>query len=224
MTTLAKPRSPSAAEPVAADFTPANWEVVPFGPDSPLTDDLLERIGALFPGRKVERTARGELAVSPPNAHGGSPEYEAEITIQMGIWKKTDGFGIIAAATKGYEDEEVGDVHAPDVSWMSPERAAAAPKPSRDQGMFVGVPEFAIEIMSKSDSTPDHIRRCRAWIERDVQVMWMIDPFNRTLRVFRAEDPSGAEPEFLDAVGKIAVGPLMPGFELDFDEVWSVWE
>ena len=51
----------------------------------------------------------------------------------------------------------------------------------------------------------------------------MLDPFNRTLRIYRQDDPDGAPPELLDAAGRIAVGPLMPGFEMDFDEVWAVW-
>lgn len=215
MTTLVKQR--------IDDFTPANWEIIPFGPDCPLTDDLLERLGTILPARKLERTADGKLAIGPPIKHDGSPEYLADMGFQIGIWSKS-GRGVAASGSKGYADGETSEVHSPDLSWISSEQAAAAPKPGRDQGMFVGVPEFAIEIMSKSDSIPDHIRRCRAWIERGVQVMWMIDPFNRTLRIFRAEDPGDAEPEFLDAGGKIAVGPLMPGFELDFDQVWSVWD
>ena len=57
---------PAAPKPRAVnddDFTPAR-----------LADDLLERIGDLFAGCKIDRTARGDLAVSPPNARGGSPE------------------------------------------------------------------------------------------------------------------------------------------------------
>ena len=223
MTTPAELQALSGAEPIVDGFTPAHWEIIPFGPDCPLTDDLLERIGAMLPARKVERAAEGKLAIGPPVTHDGSPEYAADIALQMGIWSKSSG-GIIASGSKGYADGETGEVHSPDISWLSPRQIAAAPKPGRDQGMFVGIPAFAVEFSSKQGGIPDHIRRCRAWIERGVQVMWMIDPFNRTLRIFRAEDPSGAEPEFLDAAGKIAVGPLMPGFELDFDEVWSVWE
>ena len=223
MTTLTRQRAQDERG-LVDEFIPASWSIIPFGADCRLTDDLLERVGSVFPTRKIERTARGELAMSPPNAHGGSPEYEAEIAVQMGIWRRAGGRGIIAAGTKGYEDEETNEVHAPDISWMSPEQVAAAPKPGKEQGMFVGAPAFAIEIMSKRDSIPDHIRRCRAWIQRGVQVIWMIDPFNRTLRIFRDTDPEDAEPELLDAVGRIPVGPLMPGFELDFDEVWAVWE
>ena len=223
MTTLTRQRAQDERG-LVDEFIPASWSIIPFGADCRLTDDLLERIGDVFPARKIERTARGDLAMSPPNAHGGSPEYEADIGAQVRIWILSGGIGVVASATKGFEDEETGEVHAPDISWISPEQMGAAPKPGRKQGYFVGAPAFAIEIMSKRDSIPDHIRRCRAWIQRGVQVMWMIDPFDRTLRVFRAEDPIDAEPEVLDAVGKIAVGPLMPGFELDFDQVWSVWE
>lgn len=218
------------AQPVAPkprvnddDFTPSSWTVVPFKPPACLTDDLLERLGDLFAGCKIERTARGDLAVSPPNAHGGSPEYEAECVAQVRNWIKADGDGSLATATKGYEDEETGSVHAPDVSWITQEQKDAAPAPSRTEGMFRGVPAFAIEILSKRDAIAEHDRRCRAWIARGVQVMWMLDPFNRTLRIYRQDDPDGAPPELLDAAGRIAVGPLMPGFEMDFDEVRAVW-
>lgn len=57
-------------------------------------------------------------------------------------------------------------------------------------------------------------------------MMWMLDPFNRTLRIYRQDDPTGdpgAPPELLGADGRIPVGPLMPGFEMDFDSVWDVW-
>lgn len=209
--------------PVNDDFTLGSWTVVPFKPPACLTDDLLERLGDLFAGCKIERTARGDLAVSPPNAHGGSPEYEVPLSAQVWLWIKADGFGSVASATKGYEDEETGSVHAPDVSWITQEQKDAAPAPSRTEGMFRGVPAFAIEILSKRDTIAEHDRRCRAWIARGVQVMWMLDPFNRTLRIYRQDDPGGAPPELLDAAGRIAVGPLMPGFEMDFDEVWAVW-
>lgn len=216
-----------AAKPERADlrdgFTPASWTVVPFAPPSCLTGDLLEQVGTLFAGRKVERTARGDLAISPPNAHGGSPEYEAECVAQIRNWIREDGDGSLATATKGYEDEETGAIHAPDVSWITQEQKDAAPRPGRDQGMFRGAPAFAIEVLSRRDTVADHDRRCRAWISRGVQVMWMLDPFNRTLRIYRRDDPEGAPPELLDADGRIPVGPLMPGFEMDFDSVWDVW-
>ena len=161
-----------AAKPGRADlrdgFTLDSWAVVPFAPPSRLTGDLLEQIGGLFAGRKVERTARGDLAISPPNARGGSPEYEAECVAQIRNGIREGGDGSLATATKGYEDEETGAIHAPDVSWITQEQKDAAPRPGRDQGMFRGVPAFAIEVLSKRDTIADHDRRCRAWIARGV--------------------------------------------------------
>ena len=62
-----------------------------------------------------------------------------------------------------------------------------------------------------------------AQVRNWIKAMWMPDPFNRTLRIYRQGAPEDAPPELLDAAGRIPVGPLMPGFEMDFDEVRAVW-
>src|SRR5437588_11982649 len=69
-------------------------------PAKPVTDDELLELSRQNPGYQFERTAKGELVVTPMG--GQSSHREHEISLQLGIWTKRDGRGIAFSPSGGF--------------------------------------------------------------------------------------------------------------------------
>ena len=97
----------------------------------PISDEQLERVCAQNPGWKFELSATGELVI---NVYAGdeSSDVGTELGRQVGNWRIGGGGGRARDASAGYrlsDETGPGPLLEPDVSWVSPERLAAA---SRD--------------------------------------------------------------------------------------------
>ena len=90
--------------------------------DLHLTDDQLYAICRLNRELPIERTAQGELWIMAP-AGWDSSRRNAEITLQLGLWAKRDGTGVVVDSSAGYLLPN-GAGRAPDASWVSYDRLA----------------------------------------------------------------------------------------------------
>lgn len=76
-------------------------------------------------------------------------------------------------------------------------------------------PTVAVEIVSPDQSVPALREKCRAYIERGVEVCWLIDPAGRWVEVFdRERDAVRLRP------GAFLECPQMPGFRYPIAELW----
>ncbi len=157
----------------------------------------------------------GRVVVVPP-AH--FPQGEVELTI---------GSLVLAAARKrggrafgpsqGFE-LSTGDTVAPDASWVSPDRwAAASPTP----GSFLPMtPELAIEVLSPSTAARDRGEKRGIYEAAGVEEYWIVDLERRTISVHVREGERFAEPRTYGS-GETVTCTVLPALVVAIDDVCS---
>ncbi|MBN9518904.1 Uma2 family endonuclease [bacterium] len=71
-----------------------------------------------------------------------------------------------------------------------------------------GVPTLVVEILSPNDTHEMIHEKVRAFARAGVPLVWVIDPDDRTVKVYRP----GAEPELFNLTQRLPAHPAMPGF------------
>ena len=185
-----------------------------------LTDQQLEQISADNGNLQLELTAKGELVVLPPT---GDPDSfrEARLTTRVDNWAMQDGSGITSGPSGGFRLPN-GAVYAPDVSWVLGERLEAWRNDQEDsfegsRGGFPGLcPDFVLELRSRSDTLASLQRIMEEYLENGARLGWLVDPINRRVHVYRPGEPV----EIVENPETISGDPVLPGFELDLNEIW----
>ncbi len=186
---------------------------------SPISDEQLERICAQNPGWKFELSATGELVI---NVYAGDESSDAGLEIggQLRNWRIGGGGGRARDASAGYRlsnETGPGPLLEPDVSWVSPERLAAA---SRDdlRGAMTLSPDLVVEIRSPSDRLRDQQDKMQIWMHYGVRLGWLIDLPSRNVWVYRPD----AEPQLLERPAMLAGEDVLVGLEGDCREIWRL--
>ena len=140
-----------------------------------ISDEDLERICNDNPGWKFELDD-GELVV---NVYAGdeSADVGHELNRQVGNWRVGGGGGRGRDAQAGYRMTDADGrtrLLEPDVSWVSPERLAAA---TRDdvKGAMSFNPDFVVEVRSPSDRLRDQQTKMDIWMHYGVRLGWLVD-------------------------------------------------
>jgi Uma2 family endonuclease len=85
-------------------------------------------------------------------------------------------------------------------------------------------PVFVVELMSPSDRRTVRVRMIQAkmeeYIANGVQLGWFIDPFQKKVYIYRPTEPA----ECLDNPADLCGDPVLPGFVLNMNEVWTPGE
>lgn len=78
-------------------------------------------------------------------------------------------------------------------------------------------PDLAVEVISKSNTPAEMMKKRREYFEAGVRLVWMVDPEQRTVTVFSSQDESKAlsESDVLDG------GEVLPGFTLNVGQLFS---
>ena len=189
--------------------------ILRFPPEHPLTDDLLLRIGDLNDGWRFERTTEGALLMNFA-AGGESSEIEREFSGQLGNWRLNHRQGRVYSPSVGIRHAD-GRVMMPDAAWISPERLGKRTRAER-QGLIDAVPDFVVEVRSPSQSLEEQQRKMEDWIAYGVRLGILVDPEDRQVFVYR---PNRA-PEQLERPAQLSAEPELPGFTIDFNEVWTL--
>lgn len=80
------------------------------------------------------------------------------------------------------------------------------------------MPDFAIEVLSPEDRASRVAERVDFYLRAGTSLIWVIDPELENVSVYRR----GEQAEFRKGEGKLDAGPVLPGFELDLDELFKV--
>ncbi len=102
-------------------------------------------------------------------------------------------------------------VRAPDIAFISKERAALA-----GTGYFPGAPDLAVEVLSPSDRPSRVSRKVQQYLAAGARLVWVIDPEDRTAAVYRP----GREMTLLEADGVLDGEDVLPGFRLPLADIW----
>ena len=215
---------PPTSTPAQRSRGPAEI-TLPFPPEHPLTDELLEQLGDLSPQHLIERGPRGELIITPV-ARSGSGRITIELGRQTGNWQIATGDeGEADDSSPGFALNGDEEVRAADFSYFTAEQVQRMPDEGSEAGYPHETPTFVVEIRSKSQSVQHQIDRCHMWIERGSAVAWMLDPFEQRVHVLRAESSATGRTAVVatvyDRPNAIEVGPEMPGLTITFERIWK---
>jgi Uma2 family endonuclease len=173
----------------------------------PVTDGEILELSRRNPGYQFERTAAGELVVTPTGSDSG--RREQEIALQLGGWAKGDGRGITFSPSTGFRLAD-GALVAPDASWVRRDRWQALS--TDEQERFAPLcPDAVFELRSKHDSIDELRAKMQHYLANGAHLGVLIDPYEHTVEIHRP----GRYPELLRAPVSVALEPELPGFVLD---------
>ena len=171
---------------------------------------LIER----FPEHQLEREPNGLVTIMPPT-HGGSSIRENLIGRRVGNWCESHNNGMTFSSSGGF-DLPSGATKSPDVAWMSDATLGLLSPKDIEEGFVPAAPDFVAEIRSGSDSLEKLKTKIKdSWIANGVRLAWLIDPYEETAWVYRA-DGTVDKVEGFDK--QLSGEDVMPDFTLDLSE------
>ena len=171
-----------------------------------ITDAQFQQFCEKYSNYSLEYSAEGELIIMPPTDRGTSSR-NAMIIFQLMKWTLETGGGCVTDSSGGFILPN-GSRLAPDASWMSDAR----------DGQHSPVPEFVIELLSPSDRIKAAQRKMAEWIENGVELGWLIDPYSRTVTIYRPDQEPESRKDLTELEGE---GPV-EGFLLNLAPVWAI--
>ena len=163
---------------------------------------------------RFEMDKRGHLIIMPPTFLETS-RINNEINFYLTGWAKKDKTGI-AFESDGMFTLPNGAKRAPDAFWITKERYFALSQEERENRFARIVPDFVIELRSKSDSLKKLQAKMREYIENGARLGWLIDPTEKRVHVYRGDKTI----EVFDNPNTVSGEDVLRGFELDLTEIW----
>ncbi|MGB9181803.1 MAG: Uma2 family endonuclease [Pyrinomonadaceae bacterium] len=179
-----------------------------------LTDEEFFEFCQLNKDLRIELTSAGDLIVMPPTG-GKTGSRNFHLIVKFGVWAEKDGTGL------GFDSSTVfslpnGAKRSPDLAWVRKERWDALTDVEREKFPPL-CPDFVIELRSHTDSLAVLKSKMEEYIENGAQLGWLIDPVKKKVYVYRPQ----ASVEILDNPQSVSGEPLLNGFALELEKIWS---
>lgn len=156
---------------------------------------------------------RGELVQMSPakRKHGSVGEL---FGIYLGYHIATRHLGEVYLAETGFLLAESPDtVRAPDFAYVRQERLVQI---AGNDGYIPIPPDLCVEVISPNDRPADIERKVNDWLEFGTRIVIVINPKNRSTRVYR----SPTEVEVLSESDTLRLEDLVPGWSLKLMEIF----
>lgn len=183
----------------------------------PVSDDAFDAFCRDNPLLRVERDAHGALIIMPPTK-GFTGRRGAEIVGQLRNWAREDGTGVYFGSEAGF-DLPNGARRSPDAAWVRGEAVQALTDEER-AGFLPLCPDVVVELRSSTDRRAHLEAKMEEYLANGARLGWLVDPVEDppTVTVYRPD----ADPETLRAPESVPGDPVMPGFTLGLEAVWSL--
>lgn len=171
---------------------------------------------ARLPDRDASRLelVRGRVVREPPAGFGHSVSG-ADLVSRLAAYVRKYGLGKITGADGGFIlFEDPPTVRAPDVGFVARERIPAGGSP---RGYFPGAPDFAVEIVSPSNTAREIAEKIGDYLDAGARLVWVIEPRSRSIIVHRP----GREPRTYWEGEEVDGGDVVPGFLVAVGEVFE---
>lgn len=162
---------------------------------------------------RLERTATGELIVTPPTG-SETGNRNADLIGQLWLWNKQTKLGKVFDSSTGFTLPN-GAQRSPDLAWVRKDRWEALTSEER-KGFAPICPDFVMELRSESDRMEPLRTKMREYMENGAQLGWLIDRKNRRVEIYRQKQ----EVEVLENPKTLSGEDVLPGFLLSLAEVW----
>ena len=163
---------------------------------------------------RIELTRDGDLLIMPPTGgHTGRRNFT--LTGLFGAWVEQDGTGVGFDSSTGFTLPD-GAKRSPDLAWVKRSRWEQLSEEEKEEFPPL-CPDFVVELRSPSDTLNALHRKMQAYIDNGAQLGWLIDPPEKKVYIYRP----GAEVSSLENPAMISGDPILPGFVLDLQRLWS---
>ena len=135
---------------------------------------------------KLERDANGTIIIMP-NTGGKTGDRNSEVNFQLRLWNKQHKLGRVFDSSTAFKLPSTA-VRSADSAFVSQVRWDALSEQEQEQFPPLA-PDFVIELMSKFDSLKDaKSKMLTDWMANGCRLGWLIDPFNQTTYIYRADE------------------------------------
>ena len=156
--------------------------------------------------QKFERRADGTIELMSLTG-GESGRRNSRLTSRLDRWAEESGQGVVFDSSTGFRLPS-GAVRSPDAAWVSQAVWEALSDEQRRKHLPL-CPDFAVELLSETDSISDTIIKMQEYLNNGLRLGWLIDPKTETARVFCA-DGSVEVKSFAD---NLSGEDVLPGFQ-----------
>lgn len=184
-----------------------NTVVLNLEPIVHLTDEQFYQLCVMNRDLKLERSARGELIIVSP-VGGESGIQEADLITDLNIWNRQTKLGKVFSSSTIFRLPNGAD-RSPDAAWVRLERWEALTAEQRQKFPPL-MPDFVIELRSKSDRLKPLQDKMQEYLENGMRLGWLINPQERQVEIYRA----GIPVEVVQLPALLCGEEVLPGFVL----------
>ena len=178
-----------------------------------LTREQFYELCAANPELKLERNANGELVIMSPTG-GETGAWNSDITIDLGIWNRQTATGRTFDSSTGFSLPRGSD-RSPDAAWIPIEKWNAL-TPEQRKRFLPLCPDFAIELLSPTDSWIKGLAKMQEYQDNGCRLGWLIDPERKRVAIYRL----GQSVEILEAPTSLSGEDVLLGFVLNLENIW----
>lgn len=176
-----------------------------------VTPEEFARLCQLNRDLRLELTKDGELIVMPPTG-GETGKRNSKLNARFVVWNEQTELGEVFDSSTGYDFTAFGGKNpSPDVSWIEKSRLEDVDI----SGFIPVVPDFVIELRSKTDSIKDVRAKMEEYRRVGVRLGWLINPQQQQVEIYRV----GQDVEILEASVTLSGEDVLPGFVLDLRSI-----
>ena len=179
-----------------------------------LTDERFEQICQSNRDLRFERTSTGELVVMSP-AGSDTGRQNSGLSGQLWLWNRQVRLGVSFDSSAGFTLPN-GAIRSPDLSWIKQERWDTL-NASQKRKFAPICPDFVVELCSKSDRLIDIQIKMQEYLDNGTRLGWLIDPESKSAQIYRQNQ----RVEVQNAPNSLSGEDILPGFELDLQEIWA---
>ncbi|NEP02632.1 MAG: Uma2 family endonuclease [Symploca sp. SIO2E9] len=183
-------------------------------PTLKITQEQFELLASANRDVRLERNATEELIIMPPTG-GNTGKRNLDIEGQLWLWNRQTKLGVAFNSSTAFQLPNGAD-RSPDAAWVSQDRWDAL-TPSQQDTFPPLCPDFAIELLSKTDNMEPLRKKMQEYISNGLRLGWLIDPKNKKVEIYRPNQPV----EVLEKPTTLSGENLLPGFVLDLQLVFS---
>lgn len=172
-----------------------------------VTPEEFARLCELNRDLRLELTKDGELIVRPPTG-GETGKRNSKLNARLVVWNEQTGLGEVFDSSTGYDFSAFGGRNpSSDVSWIEKSRLEGIDI----SGFIPVVPDFVIELRSKSDPLKDVQTKMEEYRRVGVRLGWLINPQQQQVEIYRL----GRDVNVLQSPVSLSGEDILPGFTLD---------
>jgi Uma2 family endonuclease len=165
------------------------------------------------PDGSKQELVRGEIITMPaPGFRHGLRQGRAFVLLDS--YARTTKRGRVTVESGVVTEEDPDTVRGPDVSFWSFERLPAEQEP---EGYPEVAPDLVVEVLSPHDRRKKMLEKVHELLTRGVRMVWIIDPEDRTVEIYRSPD----EGRILRENAMLTGDDVLPGFSCRVAELFA---